>query len=309
MGIQTHKWAPFRYTRQALPSTVSHRRACGSPFCVVAGDAHARDGVALRSLELASMSTDDWQSVIDALSPFMKDSRYERLVEVLSRRRGGVHLVLENISDPFNCAAVMRTAEGLGVQHVHVIESVCEFRQPAAETSHASRGALGNVAMGASRWLSVRKYESSIRCFEQLRQLKLRVLASDCPPLEAEDAGGFGWQTAKAYGFRATALNELRFERGPGVALVLGNERRGVSRAFLERADGTFYVPMCGLTQSFNISVAAAVALYAVLASGAFPEGSLPEDERTALLGRWCLRDVKAAKPLLRKAGIELIDF
>jgi hypothetical protein len=82
---------------------------------------------------------------------------------------------------------------------------------------------------------------------------------------------------------------------GRGVAVVFGNERRGVSRAFIERADHAFFLPMAGLTQSFNISVAAAMSLYALLATGHFPEGTLSDDERTELLGRWLLRDVRCA--------------
>ena len=66
---------------------------------------------------------------------------------------------------------------------------------------------------------------------------------------------------------------------------------------------------MCGFTQSFNVSVAAALSLQAVIASGAFPVGSMSEGERAAVLGRWMLRDVKAARPVLRRAGIEFIDF
>lgn len=302
-----------------------------------------------------------------------------RAQEVLQKRRGGIHLVLENVADPFNCAAVLRTAEGLGVQHIHVnattpsgahqlsnaysarlfhlaslpymcafeqllddqeslckracaretvqerlckrtcaranvaclqvIESISEFRLPAEETGAASRGALGNVAMGASRWLSVRRYRHSFDCLEELRRLGVRILASDCPPCESEDGAGLGWETQKARDFSAEPIDQIKFEHGQGVALVLGNERRGVSRALVERSDGAFYLPMCGLTQSFNISVAAAVALYAVLSSGAFPEGSLSEEEQVELMGKWLLRDVKAAKPLLRKGGIEFVDF
>ena len=102
--------------------------------------------------------------IAGTLAPFMKEERVVKMREVLDRRRRGVHLVLENVADPFNCAAVMRTAEGLGVQHVHVIESVSEFTLPAAEASVASRGfnsrtvaqtAAGSVAMGASRWLTL----------------------------------------------------------------------------------------------------------------------------------------------------------
>ncbi len=66
---------------------------------------------------------------------------------------------------------------------------------------------------------------------------------------------------------------------------------------------------MGGFTQSFNISVACAMALYAAIASGAFAEGTLTEAERDKLLALWLLRDVKAARPILRQAGIELDDF
>jgi tRNA (guanosine-2'-O-)-methyltransferase len=105
-------------------------------------------------------------------------------------------------------------------------------------------------------------------------------------------------------------IDNLDFRAKRGTALVFGNERRGVSRAFIEFADAPFYIPMAGLTQSFNISVAVAMSLYAAIASGQFPEGSLTEEDRYELLGRWLLRDVKAARPLLLKeAGLEFADL
>lgn len=258
--------------------------------------------------------------IAGTLAPFMKEERVVRMREVLDRRRRGVHLVLENVADPFNCAAVMRTAEGLGVQHVHVIESVSEFTLPAAEASVASRGfnsrtvaqtAAGSVAMGASRWLTLSKYRRSIDCYEALREAGCRIVASDCPPA-TEDEGqesGASFQTIKQHEFDAKPIDALSFEAGKPVALVFGNERRGVSRQFVERADDAFYLPMGGFTQSFNISVACAMALYAAIASGAFAEGTLTEAERDKLLALWLLRDVKAARPILRQAGIELDDF
>ena len=71
-------------------------------------------------------------------------------------RRADLHIVVENLADPFNVQSVCRSAEALGVQHVHVIESVCEFRLPAAEAHATSRGALGRSdgGEGAARWLS-----------------------------------------------------------------------------------------------------------------------------------------------------------
>ena len=90
---------------------------------------------------------------------------------------------------------------------------------------------------------------------------------------------------------------------------MFGEGFRGVSRAFLEHADGGFYLPTCGLSQSFNFSPAVAMSLYHAIASGAFPEGSLPEGQRTQLLGQWLLRDVTGARQILRqKANIEFTD-
>ena len=117
----------------------------------------------------------------------------------------------------------MRTAEGLGVQHVHVIESVSEFTLPAAEASVASRGfnsrtvaqtAAGSVAMGASRWLTLSKYRRSIDCYEALREAGCRIVASDCPPA-TEDEGqesGASFQTIKQHEFDAKPIDALSFE-------------------------------------------------------------------------------------------------
>lgn len=271
---------------------------------------------------LTELEPADWQRIVDELSPFtLNQRRTQRLEETLAKRRGGLHLVLENVADPFNAAAALRTAEGLGVQHVHVIESIGNFHVPS--TTKANRGSLNQVALGASRWLSLSRYTSSLACFEELRRLKLHVVASDCPSADEEGAevsseremllrerAGVGARGGREPAASAQPIEELELPADRGLAVVFGNERRGVSRAILEHSDACFYLPMSGLTQSFNISVAVAVSLYALLSTGKYPEGSLTQEQRTELLGRWLLRDVKAAKPILRaRAGLDLLDF
>lgn len=250
-----------------------------------------------RQLRLSEATSSDWAAIVSTLAPFAKEERVAKLNDVLGRRRAGIHVVLENVEDAFNTAAVLRTAEGLGVQHVHLIKGKGS-RSP-------RRHALQNVNMGASRWLSVEDHRCPVECYQRLRALGLFVVASDCTP-----AGGLstsGLATDAPRGAEARPLHSLDFESGRGVALVFGNERKGVSRACLENADGRFHLPMSGLTQSFNISVACAMAMYAAIATGRFPEGSLTDDERTELLGRWLLRDVKASRPLLQRAGIAVL--
>ena len=293
-------------------------------------------------LTLDSATPADWARVVEILSPFMKDNRVAKLEKVAGERRGGLHVVLENVHDPYNAAAVLRTAEGLGLQHVHVIESVghCDF--PSFSTPRRS---IDNVAMGASRWLSLRRYSRTNDCLEALRAEGVRIYASDCPPAESdgddahaeaawhtnrpwrggeggeeggEEGGGGGRSDSRSAEIKrgaaaahaqARPIRDISFAPGETVALVFGNERRGVSAQFAEKADGMFYLPMSGFTQSFNISVAAAMALHAAVSSGAFPDGSLTDDERNELLGRWLLRDVKAARPILRSRGVEFVDY
>ena len=269
-----------------------------------------------RRIRLDEATLEDWNLVTETLAPFSKGSRMDRLIGVIAKRRANLHIVLENVADPYNAAAIMRTAEGLGVQHIHLIESVqygMELKVPRAEMPQPSRGALGNVSMGASRWLSVCKYKSAADCHRALRELGLMVYASDSPPLPDHDASDLRSEQALEEidtPFTAATINELDFGEGSGTALIFGNERRGVSRAFIEHADRSFYLPVVGLTQSFNISVSVAMSLYAAISSGRFPEGSLAEAQKAELLGRWLLRDVKASRQLLKRAtGLEFVDF
>ena len=134
-------------------------------------------------LKLEEATTEHWSRVVDALGPFTKGNRIERLNEVLAHRRDGLHVVLENVADPYNVAAILRTAEGLCIQYVHSIEAIGSTEL----TPRTSRRAVSNVAMGASRWLTFMRYKSAEECYAALRELELQVVTSDCPPADPED--------------------------------------------------------------------------------------------------------------------------
>jgi len=304
----------------------------------------------------------------------------------LRQRRAELHLVVENVADPHNAQTVCRTAEAIGVQHVHVIESVCQFQLPSAAAHATARGALGRSDDGeaAGRWLSIHKHASAEDCLADLERRGVKVFVSDCPTINDDDAAddaddaigdsadgaaaatptlqqrlaarraaaaagtasssssssssssgraarvdtipsrdgeaathegmGFVVRSDRSSG-AAVPIAELDFGAcvgdggGSGAALVFGNERRGVSSVMLDHADGAFYLPMSGFTQSFNVGVALGMSLGAAVASGHFPPGTLHEDEQAELLGRWLLRDIKAARGLLAQAGLEFEDF
>ena len=289
-----------------------------------------------KRLTLSEATPQDWRLVVDALAPFMREKRVRLMEKALRRRRANLHLVVENLADPFNAQSVCRTAEALGVQHVHVIESICPFQLPGAEAHASSRGALGrgDTGEGAARWLSIHKHQSAGACVNALRAAGVQILVSDCPTDDGTEESGSGEAendhapsrdnnpAHEGMGFvvdpqrtaAAKPIDELDwdgcFANGHnGAALVFGNERRGVSRVLIENADGAFYLPMSGFTQSFNVGVALGMSLMAAVSTGRFPTGTLSEDARAELLGRWLLRDIKASRGLLAQAGIGFDDF
>ena len=300
----------------------------------------------VRQLRLLEASADDWRLVIDALAPFIREQRVRSMERALRRRRRNLHLVVENLADPYNAQSVCRTAEALGVQNLHVIESVSHFQLPSGAAHATARGALGRSDGGeaAGRWLTVHKHADAAACVAALRERRVRVFVSDCPTDEdgnengegvervasgSADGGrkggglgagggtsheGMGWVVAQRAAGRAVSIEALGFADAfadgfEGAALVFGNERRGVSRVLSESADAAFYLPMSGFTQSFNVGVALAMSLHAAVGTGLFPTGTLDDDEQAELLGRWLLRDIKAARGLLLQAGLEFEDF
>jgi tRNA (guanosine-2'-O-)-methyltransferase len=204
------------------------------------------------------------------------DRRAERIDHVVADRLGTLTLVLEGVHDPHNLAAVLRTAEGLGLQEVHVV-------------LHAS-GAPGGfrpsaaITQGADKWLDVIRHKSAKACVEALRGRGFQLFAS-------------------LLSYEAIPLERLPFDRK--LALIFGNEHDGVSQELAAASDGTFRIPMYGFTQSFNISVAAAIAIHAGVETGRRHAGggNLPPRERAALRRRFYALAVKQGRKLPLASG------
>lgn len=158
----------------------------------------------------------------------MTPDRLARLQQVVERRMGGLHVVLEGLYDPGNQSSVFRTAEALGLLHVGLIH-------PERARKLWSRA----VSRGAEKWLRITRWQSPTEAVAALRAQGCRIWVSD---------------------LRAAApLTAIDF-REP-VALVFGNEHHGITDEMRAMADGAFVIPMDGLSESLNIGVAAGVAL------------------------------------------------
>jgi len=197
------------------------------------------------------------------------EDRLRRIDDVVSKRTRTLAVVLDQLEDAFNMAAVLRTCESMGIQDVHVVRNPEAPFQPNA-----------TVTQGCDKWLDIHRHESFEECRAALK------------------AAGFSlWVSAIREG--ATSLFEMSFDGK--VALVFGNERHGVSPEAQSQADGVFWIPMRGFTQSLNISVAAAAAITRAVSwriERRGPGGDLTPDEARELTRKFQVLSVKQRKKL-----------
>lgn len=206
--------------------------------------------------------------VVAALAPLVTEQRLARMNTVIARRTRSLIPVLEDLADPHNGAAMMRSADAFGCHEVHIVED----RHPFA-VSH-------RVTRGTHRWLELHKHQGIHACLEHLaaRGYQLFIAAPD-GELTPEDLAAV-----------------------PRAAVVFGNEHRGVSDAVRAAAHGTYAIPMVGFVESLNVSVAGAITLY-VASRGR--HGDLDEADREAIRARYLLSQVKDAERIVRS---KLVD-
>lgn len=167
----------------------------------------------------------------------MTPQREEKFRRVVAKRQFNLTVVLENVHDPHNIGAVMRTCDAVGVREIFVLYTEDQLTE---ETLQVGTSA----ASGAKKWVEVHLFEDPEACFEAVRQKYDYIFATHL----AEDAKSL-------YDLDLTA----------SVALLFGNEKDGVSTQSLAYTDGNFLIPQMGMVQSLNISVACAVTLYEAL--------------------------------------------
>lgn len=179
---------------------------------------------------------------------------------VLQKRQPDLTVVLENVFDPHNISAVMRSCEAVGIQDIYVLNN----RIP----RHKKWGSRSSSS--AAKWLTVHQFTDIQECFRELRSKYSRILTThlsgDAIPLYQVD-------------FTAS------------IALVFGNEHSGVSEEIRELSDGNFLIPQVGIIQSLNISVACAVTIYEAFRqkylAGHYAQPRLPEDQYQRLWKQW----------------------
>lgn len=179
---------------------------------------------------------------------------------MLNKRQPDLTVVLENVTDPHNISAVMRTCDAVGIQDIYILNT----RIP----RHKKWGAKSSSS--AAKWLTVHQYTDPVICFTDLRRRFEKIYTTHL----SSDAVG---------------LYELNLA-GP-VALVFGNEHSGVSEEIISLADGNFIIPQVGIIKSLNISVACAVSVYEAFRqkqlAGHYNQPRLAPDQLGELRQQW----------------------
>ena len=216
------------------------------------------------------------------LGGFVTAERLARMQEVLSHRSRYISVVLEDIFQPHNASAVLRTCDAFGIQDVHIIERKNEYRiNP-------------DVALGSAQWLSLHRYKQeradSVAVLGRLKQQGYRIVAT------APHAEGH-------------SLFDFPLADGP-IALVFGTELTGISQEIIENADAFLTIPMYGFVESFNISVSVAICL-SHLSTQMRTMGlpwALETGERNHLLYDWLRSSVKHSDRIIEEYRLRQPD-
>lgn len=190
----------------------------------------------------------------------MTPERKQRLTSVLDKRQNNITVVLENVFDPHNISAVMRTCDAVGVQDIYILNTKIP--------RHKKWGAKSSSS--AAKWLTVHQYEDAEECFVALRKGYSKILTTH---LSSD----------------AVSLHSIDFTQS--IALIFGNEHSGVSDEIRALADGNFIIPQVGIIRSLNISVACAITLYEAFRqksnAGHYNRKSLDEVRYDELMNEW----------------------
>jgi len=218
------------------------------------------------------MKTD--QEILEYLLNYATENKKELFYQVIEKRTNHVTVVLEDIFQPHNASAVLRSCDVFGIQNVHIIENYNKYKLNP------------KVVMGAAKWITMTKYngteDNTLRCINKLKAEGYKIIATTPHHNDCD-------------------ISELPLETK--TALMFGTELEGLSKIALEHADGFVKIPMYGFTESLNISVCAAISLYEIskrLRNSSI-NWQLTDEEKLQQLLKWTKKIIKSSDLLINE--------
>jgi len=212
----------------------------------------------------------DKKKLISFLSEMVTERRIQRFNEVISRRTGYLRVVVEDLYQGHNASAVIRSCDCFGVQHMHFIENKNSMK------------VNDEIALGAGSWVSVHKHKSTLECFQELKNKGYRIVATT--PHKND------------YTIDSLPLDNK-------IALVFGTELSGISEEVIKQADEFVKIPMFGFTESFNISVSAALCMYELTKRIRKEKikWELEEEEKTEVYLQWLMNSIENSEEIIKR--------
>ena len=213
------------------------------------------------------------KELTEYLSGFMTDARKDKIESILEQRTRHITVVLENIYHPHNASAIIRNCECFGIQDMHVIEDKYEY-SPSTD-----------IVRGSLKWLNINYHRQSgnntAECIKSLKENGYKIAATCL----REDT---------------ISIDDLPIDNK--IALVLGTEDKGVSDELLANADYAVKIPMCGFTQSLNVSVSAAICIKEMTnkLKKSNINWQLNENEKNEIRLDWYKKSVRSLEQLLQ---------
>ncbi len=190
---------------------------------------------------------------------FLTERRLNKITRVINERQHSLRVVIENVHDPHNVSAIFRTCDAVGVPKISLLYNTEEFPKISRISSSS-----------ANKWIEKERFSDTAECFDSLRKEGFKIYSTMLD------------ETAKS--IYQTDFTEK-------IAIVMGNEHRGVSEEAAELSDGLIYIPMHGMIQSLNVSVATAVILYEAqrqrLITGMYEKSELPSEIIEKTIDEW----------------------
>ena len=226
-------------------------------------------------LFIAQTITMEALQIIDLLTNYVTKERLETLNRVIDDRTNYISVVLEDIFQNHNASAVLRSCDCFGIQNVNFIENRYSYMENK------------DVAMGSSQWLSIRRFNqkenNTLDAIKAMRDAGYRIIATTPHTNDV-------------------LIKDLDLSKGK-IALFFGSEKPGLSDIVMENADEFVRIPMYGFTESFNISVSAALCLYELTSKlrNSDIDWHLSPNERTELLAQWMKLSARSADWLIKE--------
>lgn len=218
--------------------------------------------------------------LLNFLSPHITDKRLNLFNRIIEHRTKYITVVLEDIFQSQNASAVLRSCDCFGIQDVHIIENRNKFQLDT------------EVSLGSSKWLSLHKYDqqknNSLAAIKNLKKKGYRIVATT-PHINDQELPDFDLSAGK-------------------IALIFGSELPGISETIMNEADEFLKIPMFGFTESFNISVSAAIVMhyltYKLRKTGINWE--LTDEEKIETKIQWIRNTLKKSELIEKRFGEEL---